>query len=90
MAVGGSPEKAMPASARRTRKLSQFGAKAEAIIRKDDEKSEITITRFLPKTSDNALATSMETARNWVVKDRERLASAGLTPNSEEKTGRIG
>ncbi len=79
MAVGGNPEKVMPASALSTRKLSQDGAKAEAIISAEDENRDATMIGFLPKTSDSELAASMAKARNWVVSDMARLASAGLT-----------
>ena len=79
MAVAGSPLKAIPANARRTRNVVQLGAKAAAMVSSAEAVSETIITGRRPNTSDNELATSIATARLCVVSDSERLASAGLT-----------
>ena len=90
MAVAGRPLKAMPASARRARRLVQFGAKAVAIISADEAKSDVTMTGLRPKTSDSELATSMATARHCVVAESDRLAVAASTPKSWPSTGMMG
>jgi predicted kinase len=64
---------------RTKRRLDQFGAMAERIVRRAEDRSEAIIKGFRPQTSERDPATSIETASRPVVSERDKLLSAALT-----------
>src|SRR5918992_881264 len=87
MAIEGSPARTTPCSARSPSNVGKLGLAATSRAKKAEQKSDAAMIALRPRESESAAATSIETASVAVVTDKDKLATAGETPNSSEKTG---